>query len=89
MRESLSIQEVLRLLSKFSPLENTDNLDEVTQLLHTTRLSNKMTATLYLSIIHFQYFGHNREVEAKHQMEMLHWQGNDEIYGIDGEVESG
>jgi hypothetical protein len=44
--------------------------------------------TLYLSIIHFQYFGHNREVETKHRMEMLHWQGNDEIHDIEGEVES-
>jgi hypothetical protein len=45
MQESLSIQEVLRLLSRFSPLEHTDNLDEATRLLHTTRLSSKMAAT--------------------------------------------
>lgn len=44
MQESLSIQEILHLLSKRFLLENTDNLDEVTQLLLTNRLSSKMAA---------------------------------------------
>ena len=44
MRESLSIQEILHLLSKKLPLETTDNLDEATHLLLTTRLSSKMAA---------------------------------------------
>jgi len=29
------------------------------------------TRAVYLSIIHFQCFGHNREVETKHQLETL------------------
>lgn len=44
MRESLSIQEILHLLSKEFPLGNMDKLDETTQLLLTTRPSSKLAA---------------------------------------------
>lgn len=44
MQESLSIQDILHLLSKGFPLGNMDDLDEATRLLLTTRLCSKLAA---------------------------------------------